>query len=118
LARTTLPVNFYTEWYWKIDLHNLLHFLQLRLDRHAQYEIRVYAEAIAAIVKQWCPLTWEAFEDYRLNAYSLSAPALAVVQRVLAGEGMAQEGSGLSQREWDELWGRLAIPDSTRSKAD
>ena len=110
LARTTLPVNFYTEWYWKIDLHNLLHFLQLRLDRHAQYEIRVYAEAIAGVVKQWCPLTWEAFEDYRLNAYSLSAPALAVVQRMLAGEAVVQEGSGLSRREWDELWGRLAIP--------
>ena len=110
LARTTLPVNFYTEWYWKIDLHNLLHFLQLRLDRHAQYEIRVYAEAIAGVVKQWCPLTWEAFEDYRLNAYSLSAPALAVVQRMLAGEAVTQEGSSLSRREWDELWGRLAIP--------
>jgi len=110
LARTTLPVNFYTEWYWKIDLHNLLHFLQLRLDRHAQYEIRVYAETIAGIVKQWCPLTWEAFEDYRLNAYSLSAPALAVVQRMLAGEAVVQEGSGLSRREWDELWRRMSIP--------
>ena len=107
LARTALPVNFYTQWYWKIDLHNLLHFLQLRLDRHAQYEIRVYAEAIADVVRQWVPLSWEAFEDYRLNAYTLSAPALAVVHRWLAGETVTPAESGLSKREWAELCARF-----------
>jgi thymidylate synthase (FAD) len=107
LARTVLPVNYYTQWYWKVDLHNLLHFLSLRLDPHAQYEIRVYAEAIGRFVKAWVPLTWEAFEDYRLGGVTLSRGALDVVKRMLGGEAPTQADSGLSRREWDELMGVL-----------
>lgn len=103
LARTVLPVNYYTQWYWKIDLHNLLHFLALRLDRHAQYEIRVYAEAIGQFVRAWVPLCWEAFEDYRLGSFAMSRSMLAVVRRMVAGESVGQAESGLSRREWEEL---------------
>ena len=104
LARAVLPVNYYTQWYWKTDLHNLLHFLGLRADAHAQYEIRAYADVILdEVVKRWVPLTYQAFCDYRMNAVSLSAPAIAVVRRMLAGEDVTQADSGLSAREWREL---------------
>jgi thymidylate synthase (FAD) len=103
LARAVLPVSFYTQWYWKIDLHNLLHFLELRTDSHAQWEIRQYALKIAEIVKIWVPHTYEAFEDYRLNRLELSAKAAAVVRRRLAGEEVNRAESGLSVREWNEL---------------
>ena len=103
LARMNLPVNFYTQWYWKIDLHNLMHFIALRADPHAQYEIRVYAEAMLDILKRWVPLTHEAFLDYRLGAAEISAKGLAIIRRRLAGELVTQEQSGLSKREWDEL---------------
>ena len=103
LARMVLPVNYYTQWYWKIDLHNLLHFIKLRADSHAQYEIRAYAEAIAQLVRLWVPIAYEAFEDYVQGGVELSAPALAVVKRLLAGETVDQETSGLSKREWREL---------------
>jgi thymidylate synthase (FAD) len=103
LARMVLPANVYTQWYWKTDLHNLLHFLRLRADPHAQWEIRAYAEAIGAIVRDWVPITWRAFEDYRLNAVQLSGPAMAVLRRMLAGETVEREGSGLSPGEWREL---------------
>jgi thymidylate synthase (FAD) len=108
LARIDLTLAYYTQWYWKIDLHNLLHFLSLRIDPHAQYEIRVYGEAIADIVKDWVPHTWGAFEDYRLGAAHLSKQMLEVVRRRLAGETVAQEGSGLSKREWVEMEAILA----------
>ncbi|MSO75005.1 MAG: FAD-dependent thymidylate synthase [Alphaproteobacteria bacterium] len=111
LARMVLPTNFYTEWYWKTDLHNLLHFLSLRADRHAQYEIRVYAEVIADIVKRWAPLTYEAFEDYVMGGVRLSALDVAVLKRLLAGEKMTQKESGLSAREWRELMDRLGRAD-------
>ncbi len=104
LARAALPVNYYTQFYWKIDLHNLLHFLSLRADAHAQHEIRAYAEAILdRIVVRWVPETCQAFQDYGMNAVSLSAGGLDVVRRMLAGETVDQEGSGLSGREWREL---------------
>ena len=103
LARMVLPVNYYTQWYWKIDLYNLLHFLSLRADAHAQYEIRAYAEKMCEIVEKWVPLVWEAFRDYRLTGAPLSGPGLKVVKRLIAGEDVAQEGSGLSKREWREL---------------
>ncbi len=103
LARMNLGVNYYTQWYWKIDLHNLLHFLSLRIDPHAQYEIRVYGEAIAALTAAWVPLVWEAFQDYRVGAVTLSRQMLDVVRRRLAGEAVTLEQSGLSKREWDEL---------------
>ncbi len=82
LARIGLSVANYTEWYWKIDLHNLMHFLRLRLDGHAQYEIRVYGEAMAKIVKDAFPIAWEAFEDYRLNAMSLSRLEIEILSEI------------------------------------
>jgi thymidylate synthase (FAD) len=103
LARMNLTLNTYTQWYWKTDLHNLLNFLQLRADSHAQYEIRVYAEAMLESVKAWVPLTWQAFADHRLGAVTFSAPMLVVLQRMLAGETVEQPGSGLSKREWAEF---------------
>jgi thymidylate synthase (FAD) len=103
LARMNLSLNFYTQWYWKTDLHNLLHFLSLRADPHAQYEIRAYAEAMIETVKRWVPLAHAAFLEYRLNAATISATGLAVIRRLLAGEPVGQAGSGLSAREWREL---------------
>jgi thymidylate synthase (FAD) len=103
LARMNLTLNTYTQWYWKIDLHNLLHFLSLRADPHAQYEIRAYAEPMLAILQAWVPLTAAAFRDYRLGSTTFSAPMLAVLKRMLAGEAVAQPGSGLSKREWAEM---------------
>lgn len=108
LARMNLPMNIYTQWYWKVDLHNLFHFLRLRADAHAQYEIRVYAEAIAACVRDWVPLAFAAFEDYRMGGVTLSAKAIAVLKRRLAGETVTQEASGMSKGEWREfveVWG-------------
>lgn len=108
LARMNLPANIYTQWYWKVDLHNLFHFLRLRADPHAQYEIRVYAEAIAACVRDWVPLAFAAFEDYRMGGVTLSAKAIAVLKRRLAGETVTQEASGMSKGEWREfveVWG-------------
>jgi len=107
LARMNLTLNTYTQWYWKTDLHNLLNFLSLRADAHAQYEIRVYAEAMLETVKAWVPACFEAFADYRSGAVTLSAGMLAVVQRLLGGEPVAQPGSGLSKREWRELMAML-----------
>jgi thymidylate synthase (FAD) len=103
LARMNLPLNIYTQWYWKTDLHNLLHFLSLRADAHAQYEIRAYAEVMLDTVKRWVPLVYEAFADYRMGGYALSAKALAAVKRMLAGESVTAESAGLSAREWREL---------------
>ena len=103
-----LPTNVYTQWYWKTDLHNLLHFVALRADPHAQYEIRAYAEVLLDIVRRWVPLTHDAFVNYQLNGAELSAKALEVVRRVLRGERVTQEASGLSLREWREL--RALLP--------
>ena len=103
LARMNLTLNTYTQWYWKTDLHNLLHFLSLRADAHAQYEIRVYAEEMLRTVEAWVPLACQAFRDYRLGAVTLSAQMLAVVKRMLAGGPVSQPDSGLSKREWGEL---------------
>jgi len=107
LARMVLPANVYTQWYWKIDLHNLMHFLSLRADPHAQYEIRAYAEVMLDVVKRWVPLAHEAFVQHRLNAVTLSAAAFAVVKRMLAGEAVTPESSGLGRREWRELMAAL-----------
>jgi thymidylate synthase (FAD) len=103
LARMNLTLNTYTQWYWKVDLHNLMHFLSLRADAHAQYEIRVYADAMMETLKRWVPLTASAFEDYRMGAAHLSAKGLAIVKRLIAGEKVDQKTSGLSLREWREL---------------
>jgi len=103
LARMNLTLNYYTQWYWKTDLHNLMHFLRLRADAHAQYEIRAYAEAMMDTLKRWAPLTYAAFLEYRAGAAHISATGLAIIKRMLAGENVAQENSGLSKREWAEL---------------
>ena len=108
LARMNLPMNIYTQWYWKTDLHNLFHFLRLRADPHAQYEIRVYAEAIAAMVRDWVPAAFAAFEDYRMGGVTLSSKAIDVLKRMLKGEEVTQETSGMSKGEWREfegVWG-------------
>ena len=103
LARMTLPANIYTQWYWKTDLHNLFHFLRLRADAHAQFEIRAYAETIGALVRDWVPEAWRAFEDYRLGGAHLSAQALDCLRRMLDGEEVTQETSGMNAREWREF---------------
>ncbi|MEM8593081.1 MAG: FAD-dependent thymidylate synthase, partial [Pseudomonadota bacterium] len=103
LARMNLPANVYTQWYWKVDLHNLFHFLRLRADSHAQYEIRVYADEICKIVADWVPLAYGAFKDYRLGGANLSARALDAVKRMIAGEDVTQESSGMSKGEWREF---------------
>jgi len=107
LARMNLSLNFYTQWYWKTDLHNLLHFLSLRADPHAQYEIRVYADAMLDVLKRWTPMTHDAFAEYRLGGALVSATGLKVIRRLLAGEAVDQAGSGLSAREWRELMAQL-----------
>ena len=103
LARMNLPANIYTQWYWKVDLHNLLHFLRLRADAHAQYEIRVYADAICSVVADWVPFAYAAFEDYRLGGATLSKTALKCMRRMLKGEAVTQETSGMSKGEWREF---------------
>lgn len=89
-ARKDLPLSTYTEAYWKIDLHNLLHFLALRMDAHAQEEIRAYARTIGEeIVRRWCPLTWEAFQDYRFQATQLSRLELELLRTITRGDAAA-----------------------------
>lgn len=103
LARMNLGLNFYTQWYWKVDLHNLMHFLSLRADAHAQYEIRVYADIMVDLLKRWVPLTAEAFLEHRLHGVTLSKSAWGAIKRMLNGETVTQEASGLGKREWNEL---------------
>ncbi|WP_417589328.1 FAD-dependent thymidylate synthase [Pararhodobacter oceanensis] len=110
LARMNLPMNIYTQWYWKTDLHNLFHFLRLRADSHAQYEIRVYAEAIAAMTADWVPLAFAAFEDYRMGGATLSSKAIDVLKRMLKGEEVTRETSGMSVGEWREFQAVIADP--------
>ena len=103
LARMNLTLNTYTQWYWKTDLLNLLNFLSLRADSHAQYEIRAYAEAMTETLKKWVPITFEAFMDYRVGAMELSAKGKLVIQKMIKGESCDFESSKLSKREWNEL---------------
>jgi len=103
LARMNLTLNTYTQWYWKIDLNNLLHFLALRADAHAQYEIRVYADIILDIVKKWVPVTYEAFEDYRVGGTQLSAKEILILKKIIKGEAVDPDAEGISKREWGEL---------------
>jgi thymidylate synthase (FAD) len=103
LARIGLPLSTYTEWYWKIDLHNLLKFIRLRSSLHAQYEIRTYASEIAKIVRAWTPNVFSSFEDYELNSISLSPAALRVVKKWVLGVRVEQAKSGLSNTEWAQL---------------
>ena len=103
LARMNLPTNIYTQWYWKTDLHNLFNFIRLRNDLHAQYEIRVYAEKIAELVKKWVPFAFEAFEQYQLNSSHLSSNGLSCIKRLIKGEDISQDNSGMGKREWKEF---------------
>jgi thymidylate synthase (FAD) len=103
LARINLSLGFYTQWYWKTDLHNLMHFLSLRADPHAQYEIRAYAQVMLETLARWVPMTHAAFLEYRMNAATISATGLAVIRRMIEGQQLDQRSSGLSAREWREL---------------
>jgi thymidylate synthase (FAD) len=107
LARIVLSTNIYTQWYWKIDLQNLFHFLSLRADPHAQYEIRAYAEAMLDTVRRWVPMAYAAFLEYRMNGASISATGLQVIRRLLARDAVDQASSGLNPREWRELMALL-----------
>ena len=103
LARMNLTLNTYTQWYWKTDLLNLMNFLRLRADHHAQFEIRAYADAMLDTVKKWVPITYEAFLDYRVGGTEVSAKGKSVIQNLIKGEQVSAEQSGLSKREWNEL---------------
>jgi thymidylate synthase (FAD) len=107
LARMNLPLNIYTQWYWKVDLHNLMHFLSLRADVHAQYEIRAYAEVMLETLRRWVPVVHDALNKHVIEGVNLSGPALDVVRRLLKGEKVEEETSGLSKREWAELMSAL-----------
>tara|TARA_Y100000992_G_scaffold228575_1_gene159950 strand:- start:1088 stop:2032 length:945 start_codon:yes stop_codon:yes gene_type:complete len=103
LARMNLTLNSYTQWYWKTDLLNLLNFLFLRADHHAQYEIRVYAEAMLDTVKKWVPITHAAFLDYRVGAAHISSKGLKIIKSMLNGHEINFDNSKMSKREWNEL---------------
>ncbi|NCG17395.1 MAG: FAD-dependent thymidylate synthase, partial [Rhodobacterales bacterium] len=105
LARMNLGLNYYTQWYWKVDLHNLFHFLSLRMDSHAQYEIRVYADIIGSMVKDWVPAAWGAFQDYRIGAGMFSKREIDIIKAALAGGDFDQllPNSGMSFRERKEF---------------
>ncbi len=103
LARMNLTLNTYTQWYWKTDLLNLMNFLRLRADHHAQYEIRTYADAMLETLKKWVPITYEAFMDYRVGGTEVSAKGKSVIQKLIKGQQVSIEQSGLSKREWNEL---------------
>ena len=102
-ARGTLPQSTYTEFYWKINLHNLLHYLHLRMDAHAQQEIRDYAIAIFDLVKHLVPITMEAFMDFRVNAMQLTGPE---IEAIAGGKQMESPGE---LREFKEKLGRLNL---------
>ena len=103
LARMNLTLNTYTQWYWKTDLLNLLNFLSLRADNHAQYEIRAYADVMIESLKKWVPVTFDAFMDYRVGGMELSAKGKSVIQKLIKGEKCDFDSSSLSKREWNEL---------------
>ena len=103
LARINLTLNTYTEWYWKIDLHNFMHFLSLRADHHSQFEIRAYADVLIKILKKWVPITYKAFCSYMLNSAELSQEALQVIKELIKGKRVNKDSTGLTNREWEEL---------------
>lgn len=109
LARMNLTLNFYTQWYWKTDLHNLMNFLRLRADPHAQYEIRAYAEVILDVMRKWVPLTYEAFREHRLEAATFSGQAMRALLRMLAGETVTHSDTLMTKREWDEFRAKLGL---------
>lgn len=113
LARVVLPVNYYTSWYWKIDLHNLFHFLKLRTDPHAQAEIRRYADIIEQIVQQWVPMAWRAWQRHVRDAVTLSSEEVLTVRRMIHGErDFTFESTGLSVKDMDRLRRKLGLRSS------
>ena len=111
LARMNLTLNTYTQWYWKTDLLNLMNFLRLRADDHAQYEIRAYADVMLDTLKKWVPTTFEAFMDYRVGGTEVSAKGKIIIQKLIKGENVDVESSGLSNREWNELMTAFDLKD-------
>ena len=111
LARMNLTLNTYTQWYWKTDLLNLMNFLRLRADHHAQYEIRTYAETMLDTLKKWVPITYEAFMDYRVGGTEVSAKGKIILQKLIKGEEVNVDQSGLSKREWNELMTAFGLKD-------
>jgi len=111
LARMNLTLNTYTQWYWKTDLLNLMNFLRLRADHHAQYEIRVYADIMLDTLKKWVPTTFDAFMDYRVGGTEVSKKGKLVIQKLIKGEHTSIENSGLSKREWNELMEAFDLKD-------
>ena len=112
LARMNLTLNTYTQWYWKTDLLNLMNFLRLRADDHAQYEIRAYADAMLDTLKKWVPTTYEAFMDYRVGGTEVSAKGKIIIQKLINKEKVDLEDSGLSRREWNELMTAFNLKDN------
>tara|TARA_Y100001970_G_C14032784_1_gene749494 strand:+ start:77 stop:1024 length:948 start_codon:yes stop_codon:yes gene_type:complete len=111
LARMNLTLNTYTQWYWKTDLLNLMNFLRLRADHHAQYEIRAYAEVMLDTLKKWVPITFEAFMDYRVGGTEISSKGKSIIKKLIKGEKVSIDDSGLSKREWNELMESLDLKD-------
>ena len=111
LARMNLTLNTYTQWYWKTDLLNLMNFLRLRADDHAQYEIRAYADVMLDTLKRWVPITYESFMDYRVGGTEVSAKGKVILQKLIKGEEVNIENSGLSKREWNELMNAFDLKD-------
>ena len=111
LARMNLTLNSYTQWYWKTDLLNLMNFLRLRVDHHAQYEIRAYADVMLDTLKRWVPITYEAFMDYRVGGTEVSSKGKLVIQKLIKKENITIEESGLSKREWNELMEAFNLKD-------
>ena len=113
LARMNLTLNTYTQWYWKTDLLNLMNFLRLRVDHHAQYEIRAYADVMLDTLKKWVPITYDAFMDYRVGGTEVSAKGKIIIQKLIKGEKVNVEESGLSKREWNELMEAFNLKDKS-----
>ena len=103
LARMNLTLNTYTQWYWKTDLLNLMNFLRLRADSHAQFEIRAYADVMLDTLKKWVPITFDAFMDYRVGGTEVSSKGKSVLKDLISGKKVDFETSSLSKREWNEL---------------
>ena len=103
LARINLTLNTYTQWYWKIDLHNFMHFVSLRADSHSQFEIREYGKTLLTILSKWTPLSYKAFLSYRLNSAELSMESINVIKKMISGKKVKKDKSNLSNREWKEL---------------
>ena len=106
-----LTLNTYTQWYWKTDLLNLMNFIRLRADTHAQYEIRAYADVMLNTLKKWVPTTYEAFLDYRIGGIELSSKGKTVIQKIINKEEVDINNSGLSKREWNELMDGMNLND-------